>query len=318
MNAITVEDVRKVYSGGKSQPVHAVDGVSFEVSQGQIFGLLGPNGAGKTTLVKILTTITTPTSGHAWICGFDVVRQALDVRRQIAVVLQQTAVETLLSVEDNLRIYAYLHGVSRDEVRKRMDTVLDEFDLREKARETVQDLSMGTKRRVQVAKVFMVDAPVIFLDESTTGMDPLMRRRVLDRIKREARNGRTVLLTTQVLSEAEELCDRIMIVHQGKTLAAGNLQELRRLSTQIFRVSLTFATGRDMRDHLQSLDPVDLRIEGERVELLFKGEEALLLGRLADLSRVVPIRHFEVRGAGLEDIFVELVGEKHIRREPET
>jgi ABC-2 type transport system ATP-binding protein len=318
MNAITVEDVRKVYSGGKLQPVHAVDGVSFEVSQGHIFGLLGPNGAGKTTLVKILTTITTPTSGHARICGFDVVRQALDVRRQIAVVLQQTAVETLLSVEDNLRIYAYLHGVSRDEVRKRMDTVLDEFDLREKARETVQDLSMGTKRRVQVAKVFMVDSPVIFLDESTTGMDPLMRRRVLDRIKREARNGRTVLLTTQVLSEAEELCDRIMIVHQGKTLAAGSLQELRRLSTQVFRVSLTFATGRDMREHLQSLDPVDLRIEGERVELVFKGEEALLLGRLADLSRVVPIRHFEVRGAGLEDIFVELVGEKYIRREPET
>jgi ABC-2 type transport system ATP-binding protein len=141
---------------------------------------------------------------------------------------------------------------------------------------------------------------------------------VLDRIKREARNGRTVLLTTQVLSEAEELCDRIMIVHQGKTLAAGSLQELRRLSTQVFRVSLTFATGRDMREHLQSLDPVDLRIEGERVELVFKGEEALLLGRLADLSRVVPIRHFEVRGAGLEDIFVELVGEKYIRREPET
>jgi ABC-type uncharacterized transport system ATPase subunit len=109
-----------------------------------------------------------------------------------------------------------------------------------------------------------------------------------------------------------------MIVHQGKTLAAGSLQELRRLSTQVFRVSLTFATGRDMREHLQSLDPVDLRIEGERVELVFKGEEALLLGRLADLSRVVPIRHFEVRGAGLEDIFVELVGEKYIRREPET
>jgi ABC-2 type transport system ATP-binding protein len=318
MNVITVDNVRKVYSGRASQPVQAVDGVSFQVSRGQIFGLLGPNGAGKTTLVKVLTTITAPTSGHARICGFDVVRQGLEVRRQIAVVLQQTAVETLLSVEDNLRIYAYLHGMDATEVRKRMDAVLDEFDLREKARETMQDLSLGTKRRVQVAKVFMVDSPVIFLDESTTGMDPLMRRRVLDRIRLEARNGRTVLLTTQVLSEAEDLCDRIMIIHHGKTLAAGNLQELRRLSTRMFRVSLTFERDHDVRDQLESLRPVDLRVEGERAELLFKGEEALLLGRLAELSRVVPIRHFEVRGAGLEDIFVELVGEKNPRCEPEA
>ena len=315
-HVIAVEDVRKVYGAGGSQSVHAVDGVSFEVPKGQIFGLLGPNGAGKTTLVKILTTITAPTSGYARIWGFDVVRQALDVRRQIAVVLQQTAVETLLTVEDNLRIYAYLHGVGAGEVQKRMDAVLDEFDLREKARETVQDLSLGTKRRVQVAKIFMVDSPVIFLDESTTGMDPLMRRRVLDRIRREARNGRTVLLTTQVLSEAEELCDKIMIIDHGKTLAAGNLHELRRLSTQMFRVSLTFTHDHDVREQLESLHPVELRIEGERVELLFKGEEALLLGRLADLSRVAPIRHFEVRGAGLEDIFVDLVGEKAPRRDP--
>jgi ABC-2 type transport system ATP-binding protein len=318
MNVIAVDDVRKVYSGSASQSVHAVDGVSFDVPRGQIFGLLGPNGAGKTTLVKILTTITAPTSGQARICGFDVVRQALDVRRQIAVVLQQTAVETLLTVEDNLRIYAYLHGVTAGEVRKRMDAVLDEFELREKARETVQDLSLGTKRRVQVAKVFMVDSPVIFLDESTTGMDPLMRRRVLNRIRLEARNGRTVLLTTQVLSEAEELCDRIMIINHGKTLAAGNLQELRRLSTHMFRVSLTFMHDQDVRKHLESLHPVELRTEGERVELLFKGEEALLLGRLADLSRVAPIRHFEVRGAGLEDIFVDLVGEKPLGPKPEA
>jgi ABC-2 type transport system ATP-binding protein len=310
MNAITVEDIRKTYHEGSSRQLHAVGGVSFEVSKGEIYGLLGPNGAGKSTLLKILTTLTRPTSGRAQVCGFDVVRQALEVRRQIAVVLQQTAVETLLSVEDNLRIYAYLHGIESGDVRKRMDAVLDEFELRDQARETVQDLSLGTKRRVQVAKIFMVDSPVIFLDESTTGMDPLMRRRVLDRIRREARNGRTVLLTTQVLSEAEELCDRIMIIRHGTTVAAGSLQELRSLSTRMFRVSLTFARDQDLRSRLQALQPVELRIEGEQVELLFKGEEAFLLDKLADLSRLVPIRHFEVRGAGLEDIFVELIGKK--------
>lgn len=310
MNSITVEGIRKIYHQGRAKELTALDGVSFEVTPGEIYGLLGPNGAGKSTLVKVLTTLTRPTSGRAQVCGFDVVRQALEVRRHIAVVLQQTAVETLLTVEDNLRVYAYLHGIKPNEVGKRMGTVLEEFELRDQAQETVQDLSLGTKRRVQVAKVFMVDSPVIFLDESTTGMDPLMRRRVLDRIRREARNGRTVLLTTQVLSEAEELCDRIMILRHGTTLAAGTLRDLRRLSTQLFRVSLTFAREQDLRARLEALHPVELRIEGEQVELLFKGEEAFLLGRLADLSRVAPLRHFEVRGAGLEDIFVELVGKQ--------
>jgi ABC-2 type transport system ATP-binding protein len=308
MNAIKVEEVRKVYKRAGSEPVHAVDGISFEVPNGQIYGLLGPNGAGKTTLVKMLTTITPPTSGRASVNGFDVVSQALEVRRHIAVVLQQTAVETLLTVEDNLRLYAYFHGIGPGEVRKRMDSVLDEFELRDRAHETVQDLSLGTKRRVQVAKIFMVDSPVIFLDEGTTGMDPMMRRRVLERIRLGARKGRTVVLTTQVLSEAEELCDTIMIMHQGKKLAAGSLQELRRLSTRMFRVSLTFAREHDFHSQLQSLNPAELRVEGERVELLFKGEEATLLDRLSEMSRSVPIRHFEVRGAGLEDIFVELVG----------
>ena len=313
---IVVEDLRKTYFGGPN-PVHAVDGISFSVPQGQVFGLLGPNGAGKSTLVKMLTTITVPTGGNARICGFDVLRQASDVRRQIAVVLQQTAVENLLTVEGNLRVYAYLHGVGASETRKRMEAILDEFELRSMAHKTVQDLSLGTKRRVQVAKVFMVDAPVIFLDESTTGMDPFMRRLVLERIRREARNGRTIVLTTQVLSEAEELCDRIMIIDRGKTIAAGPLHELRRLSTRMFRVSLQVAGGNDLRGRLRCLEPDDLRIEGDHVEFLFKGEEAMLLATLAELSRAVRIEHFDISGARLEDIFVDLVGRQTADREGE-
>jgi ABC-type multidrug transport system ATPase subunit len=310
MSVIKVEEVSKVYRRSKGEPIYAVDKVSFEVNQGQIFGLLGPNGAGKSTLVKILNTLTTPTSGAASVCGFDVVRQPLAVRRQIAVVLQQTAVETLLTVEDNLRIYAYLHGMSTSAANRRIDAVLDEFELRENARETAQDLSIGTKRRVQVAKIFLIDAPVIFLDECTTGMDPFMRRRVLERVRREARNGRTVLLTTQVLSEAEQLCDTIMIIDHGKMLAAGSLPELRRLATNMFRVNLTFASADGFDSQLKALRPAELRIEGTQVEMLFKGEESALLQKLAAVSRTAPIVHFEVRGAGLEDIFVELVGEK--------
>ncbi|MGH7966510.1 MAG: ABC transporter ATP-binding protein [Candidatus Binatia bacterium] len=308
MNAIEVEGVGKVYRSDTGQPVHALHDVSFQVSQGSICGLLGPNGAGKTTLIKILTTIIAPTAGHAVVQGYDVARNPLDVRRQIAVVLQQTAVETLLSVQDNLLIYAYLHGITRRAARRRLQSVVEEFELADKLRETVQDLSIGTKRRVQVAKIFMVDAPVIFLDEATTGMDPLMKRRVLARIRTEARNGRTVLLTTQVLSEAEQLCDTIIIIDRGRKLAAGTLQDLRRLAEQMFRVSLSVADiNGDLRERLEALRPVEMKIDGKNVDLLFRGEEFLLLDKFAEIARSVPIAQFEVRGADLEQIFLALV-----------
>lgn len=308
MNAIEVEQLGKVYRSDSNEPVHALHDVSFHIPQGSICGLLGPNGAGKTTLIKILTTIIAPTAGRAVVQGYEVVHDPLAVRRQIAVVLQQTAVETLLSVQDNLLIYAYLHGINRRAARERLQAVVEEFDLADKLRETVQDLSIGTKRRVQVAKIFMVDAPVIFLDEATTGMDPVMRRRVLDRIRAEARNGRTVLLTTQVLSEAEQLCDTIMIIDHGRMLASGTLQDLRRLSEQLFRVSLSFASiNGDVQHRLEALNPVEMTIDGKNVEMVFRGEESLLLDKFAEISRSVPITQFEVRGADLEQIFLALV-----------
>jgi ABC-2 type transport system ATP-binding protein len=310
MNAIEVTDLKKVYRSNRGAPVRALDGISLQVPQGCVFGLLGPNGAGKSTLVKVLTTITSPTSGQATVLGRDVSRSPLEVRRQIAVVLQQTAVETLLSIQDNLLIYAYLHGVGRREAWKRMQPVVEEFDLADKLGETVYDLSIGTKRRVQVAKIFMVDSPVIFLDEATTGMDPFMKRRVMDRIRLEARSGRTVLLTTQVLSEAEQLCDRILIIDRGRALASGTLEDLRRLSEQMFRVSLSFAgVDGDLTSRLEALKPVEFKSDGKSVEMLFRGKEASLLEELADIARSIPIMHFEIRGADLEEIFMALVKE---------
>jgi ABC-2 type transport system ATP-binding protein len=307
MNAIEVENLRKVYRS-KSGENAALDGVSFGVPQGTIFGLLGPNGAGKSTLVKILTTITVPTSGQAAVMGCDVARHPLDVRRRIAVVLQQTAVDSLLTVQDNLLIYAYLHHVPRQEAWKRMQAVVEEFELGDRLGETVYDLSIGTKRRVQVAKIFMVDSPVIFMDEATTGMDPFMKRRVMDRIVAESRKGRTVLLTTQVLSEAEQLCDSIVIIDRGRIRASGTLEELRRLSEQLFRVNLTFASIDDgLLNRLRALEPVEFVPSGKSVEMLFRGTESSLLGELADIARTVPITQFEIHGADLEEIFMALV-----------
>ena len=309
--AIEVEDLQKVYRTGNGEVVRALDGVSFEVPQGRIYGLLGPNGAGKSTLVKILSTITPLTSGRAAVRGFDVVRQPLATRQQLAVVLQQTATENLLTVRDNLLIYAYLHGVKSQAAQQRLRAVVEEFELESQLRDTVQELSLGTKRRIQVAKIFMLDAPVIILDEATTGMDPLMKRRVMDRLRAEARQGRTILLTTQVLSEAEELCESIMILDRGRSMASGTLPELRKLSTHMFRVNLLFAdTNGELVSKLEALQPVKLQVEGNTVEMVFQGEEASLLGRLADISRETSILQFEVRGPTLEEIFITLMKEK--------
>jgi ABC-type multidrug transport system ATPase subunit len=307
-NAIEVDDLQKIYRSRNGESVRALDGVSFQVSQGHIHGLLGPNGAGKSTVVRILSTITAPTAGRAAVQGFDVIRQPLAVRQQMAVVLQHTAAENLLTVRDNLLIYAYLHGVGSYAARRRMEAVVEEFELGERLRDTVQELSLGTKRRIQVAKIFMLDAPVIILDEATTGMDPLMKRRVMDRLRAEARNGRSILLTTQVLSEAEELCETIMILNRGRSMAAGTLHELRKRSAHMFRVTLSFAEMHpNLINRLSALNPVELRVEGATAEMVFHGEEAELLANLADISRVTPILQFEVRGPSLEDIFVTLV-----------
>lgn len=307
-NAIEVEDLKKVYRPKSGDPVRALDGVSFQIPQGRIYGLLGPNGAGKSTLVKILSTITAPTSGRAAVLGLDVTGSPLHARRQMAVVLQHTAAETLLTVRDNLLIYAYLHGMGPREARQRMAAVAEEFELGDRLRETVQDLSIGTKRRIQVAKTFMLDSPVIILDEATTGMDPVMKRRVMDRIRAEARTGKTVLLTTQVLSEAEQLCDAIIIIDHGRTLASGTLQDLRKLSEQMFRVSLSFSEhGGEVVNRLEALKPVELKVDSRTVEMLFRGEEASLLEKLAEISKATPIIHFEVRGPNLEEIFVALL-----------
>ena len=177
-NALEVLDVHKTYRTRNGEVVHALNGISFQVPQGRIYGLLGPNGAGKSTLVKILSTITPLSSGRASVLGFDVTQQPLAVREQLAVVLQHTATENLLTVRDNLLIYAYLHGIKPAVAQQRLNAIVDEFELGERLRDTVQELSLGTKRRIQVAKIFMLETPLIILDEATTGMDPLMKRRV--------------------------------------------------------------------------------------------------------------------------------------------
>jgi ABC-2 type transport system ATP-binding protein len=311
-SALQVENLVKVYERkplfrGARESIRAVDGMSFNVARGGIFGLLGPNGAGKTTTLKMLTTLVRPTSGRATIFGFDVVQQPLEVRRRICVVLQETAVELFLSVRDNLLTFARFHGLDAVTARKRAAEGMERFGLTAESARKVQDLSGGFRRRVQVAKVFMVDVPLLFLDEFSTGMDPLLKREVMDAFRAEANRGRTIVLTTQILSEAESLCDDILIMQNGRQVARGDLHALKLLSDGVYEVALTFdkvPAGIDAE--IEKLRPIRRAINHNTLELAVKASEAEVLEWLAGLARRERILHVELSGASLEDIFIAL------------
>ena len=316
-HALQVENLVKVYGSRglvptrrEKPPVRAVDGMSFAVPRGVIFGLLGPNGAGKTTLLRMLTTLSRPTSGSAQILGFDVVSKPLEVRRRITSVIQETAAELFLTVRDNFLTYAAFHGLNRDTALRRAGAVMDVFQLTAEADRKVQDLSGGFRRRVQVAKVFLVDTPVLFLDEFSTGMDPILKRQVMSLLRAEAQKGRTIVLTTQVLSEAEELCDDILIMNRGREVARGDLNTLKLLSQGVYEIAMTFdRLPETIEAELARLEPLRTSLDQNTIEVAFKAEEGRVLDVVTELARNRRVLHLEVRGASLEDIFVELTAE---------
>ncbi len=306
---IRVQDLHYAYRKAPRGQPPALDGLSFEVQRGEIFGLLGPNGAGKTTAVRILTTLLMPDSGSAVVAGFDVVRQPLEVRRSLVAVLQESAVEVMLSVRDNLTLFGYLHGLSRRETERRAGEVSELLELEEYLPRPARDLSGGYKRRLQVAKALMVDCPVLFLDEATTGMDPLIKRPIVQAIREQVARGRTVVMTTQLLDEAESLCDRMILMNRGTAMAGGRLSELRALSRKIFDIKLAFVDpSAEALAALRELGPRNLVDEDGELTLVVEGSEDEWIRNMARISERWTLSRFEIRGATLEEIFVELYG----------
>jgi ABC-type multidrug transport system ATPase subunit len=308
--AIRVRNLVKLYTRRGQPTVRALDSLSFDVARGSIFGLLGPNGAGKTTLLRILSTLARPTSGSANVLGYDVLAAPLDVRRRISVVIQETAVELFLSVRDNLTTFARFHGLRDADIKTRSERVLEDFGLTPEAHRKVQDLSGGFRRRVQVAKIFMVDTPVVFLDEFSTGMDPILKRSVMDKLRRETANGRTIVLTTQILGEAEELCDDILIMNRGRQAARGDLHTLKLLSQGVYDVTVTFEhLPAGIEEELAARRPIRLSVTQNTVEATLKEDDGGILAVVAALAARGRVLRLEVGGASLEDIFVELTKE---------
>src|SRR5919199_2544960 len=211
---INVSDLRKSYG-----QVQAVGGISFDVEYGKVFGFLGPNGAGKTTTIRVLTTLIYPTSGVVKIFGKDIVKHSREIKKRMGVVLQEPSFEANLRVERALDLYGLMWRMPAEKRRDRARELLEKFDLASFSNTKNDELSIGQRRRVQVAREFMHDMDLLFLDEPTVGLDPAARRTLLDYVKKYVRGGLTVFFTTHIMEEAEYLCDEIAIINKGKIIA---------------------------------------------------------------------------------------------------
>jgi ABC-2 type transport system ATP-binding protein len=221
--AIETRGLEREFSGG----IRAVDGVDLEVAEGEIYGFLGPNGAGKTTTVRMLTTLLRPTGGSARVAGHDVVAEAKEVRRAIGVALQEAALDPLMTGRELIRLQATLHGLAPAEGRRRADVLLDRVGLAEAADRRVGTYSGGMRRRLDLGSALVHEPRILFLDEPTTGLDPVSRKAIWHEVARLNAEGTTVFLTTQYLEEADELANRVGIIDGGRLVAEGTPRQLK-------------------------------------------------------------------------------------------
>ena len=223
MAAIETHQLAREYEGGNK----AVDGVDLEVAEGEIYGFLGPNGAGKTTTVRMLTTLLEPTGGWATVAGFNVAEDPGSVRRKIGVALQEAALDPLMTGRELIQLQATLHGLPRDRGRELGDSLLHRVGLAQAADRRVGTYSGGMRRRLDLAAALVHEPSVLFLDEPTTGLDPVSRQAIWEEVEKLNNEGTTVFLTTQYLEEADKLADRVGIIARGKLVAEGTPETLK-------------------------------------------------------------------------------------------
>jgi ABC-2 type transport system ATP-binding protein len=321
MAVIEAHDLKRTYKTTtgtirrKSLEVEAVRGVSFEIGEGELFGLLGPNGAGKTTTIKMLITLLIPTAGSARVLGFDVVKEAREVRKRIGYVFGgERGVYERLSGLDNLRYFAELYGVPGREQRPRIDHLLELVGLKGRENERVEGYSRGMKQRLHVARGLLHDPPVLFLDEPTIGLDPVGARELRALIASLTAAGKTVLLTTHYMFEADQLCDRIAVITKGEIVAEGTPQRLKETVADRTVVEIeTYGVGEDAIERLRRVTGVASVWVEDRDQaqlVLVQSPQGLELTQTL-LSHLdgVQVGRVAAREPTLEDAYVALVGD---------
>ncbi|PRY58146.1 ABC-2 type transport system ATP-binding protein [Knoellia remsis] len=292
----------------------AVDGVSFEVPQGTVFGLLGPNGAGKTTTVRMMTTLATPTSGSARVAGHDVVAEPEAVRASMGLTAQAATVDDLLTGRENLRLIGDLYGLDRRFVRTRTDELLERFSLTDAGDKIVKEYSGGMRRRIDLAVSLIAHPAVLFLDEPTTGLDPRSRVELWDVLRDLVRDGTTLLLTTQYLDEADQLADRLVVIDHGRIIAEGTPLQLK---NQSGAASLVVTVSRHdeverAADLLRGVVAGDVHVDADARKLTAPGGDVSALARIAaDLeSAGIDVDDLGMQRPSLDDVFLALTGHK--------
>ena len=303
-SVIRADGLRHSYDGQK----YALDGVSFTVERGEVFGLLGRNGAGKSTLIKAMTTLIQPSEGGLEILGMDARREGRKIRRRIGVVQQGESFE-FATVESGLDIYGRLWGIPREVRQERVEWLIEQFGLGEFRKKRAWDLSGGQKRRVQVAREFIHDMDVLFLDEPTIGLDVVMRRSLLDLIREHVRKGLTVVFTTHNLEEADYLCDRVAVIDRGKFIALDTVAELKRLYGGKQTIDITVGAGDSARFYPALGSDVGdggtVTVHGSSAILLVADPKVALAKIVALAQRLgVRIEWLTVRPNTLEDVFL--------------
>ncbi len=296
--AIRTRGLEKVYRS-QGHETRALAGVDLEVPSGAIYGLIGRNGAGKTTFIRITSTQLLPTAGEVTVLDHDALRDPRSVRSRIAVIPQESRPLYFLSVDELVYLYLKLRGMPSEEAHARTDRVLQELDLTSRRKLLVSRLSGGMRRRAMVAMVLASDAEVLYLDEPTTGLDPIARREVWAAIQRASREKRTVLLTTHYLDEAEALSARLALIENGRRLLEGSPAEIRSRIPRPFRVTVRGVLGR------AELEPYGEVTTIEGGFLVFAREADARELTLMALQRGAPVA---MAPASLEDVFLQMVG----------
>ena len=308
MTAVEIDGLCRNFQRKRGTPVKALDGVSLTVSEGEVHGLLGPNGAGKTTLCKILGTVLLPSSGSARVCGHDVVTHTGRVRPLTGIVFGgEKGLYQRLTPRQNLRYWAALYRLPRHEGALRADRLLAEMGLEERADDPVETFSRGMKQRLHLARGLLADPRLVILDEPTTGMDPVAARGFRDLIGRLKREGRTVLITTHDMSEAESVCDRVSLITDGRLIATENPRTIGGWITQYERIE-----AEDVPSELQAsltrmpgVVTVDVPREGV-IRIESNGVARQVLRALVDAGVT------KVRSAppSLEDVYLKVIGDR--------
>ena len=295
----------------------AVDGVSFSVPRGSVLGLLGPNGAGKTTTVRMMTTLTTPTSGTARVAGHDVIREPDAVRRAMGLTGQTATVDELLTGRENLWLIGNLYGLERGTIRRQTDELLERFSLSDAADRTIKTYSGGMRRRLDLAVSLVATPPVLFLDEPTTGLDPRSRVELWEVLRDLVRDGTTLLLTTQYLEEADQLADDIVVIDHGTVIAHGTPLQLKDASGRAALV-VTVSRPDDLARAADLLRPAvaELHVDEASRTLTAPAEGLSDVTRVATLfdGSGIDLDDLGLQRPSLDDVFLHLTG--HRAEEP--